>query len=293
MAGGDKDEALSYVQKVAATYDPKLRVATAVASGQVVAGSGGVLICVPHPDDESLCGSLSLRLGQEDGCPVTAVAITLGSEPSRKESRLEEFAAACTVLGWEWQLARLPLAFDRVTIENRDQDPLAWQKWVVALVDILVARKPELVLVPHGDDMHPTHIGTHHLCLEALLLYSQSYGEEIMVVETEFWRPLRAANLLVGVSEEDLALLVTAVGQHRGEICRHPYHAQLPFRMMDTVRRGSELLAGFGSAERSFQFGELYRLSRMQGGCHYPGEMGMVIAPEQRLSLAVLRRASL
>jgi len=293
MAGADNEQALAYVRHVAAAYDPQLRFAVPEKNVQPVAGPGGVLICAPHPDDESLSGALPLRLAREDGCPVTALAITLGSDPDRKESRLQEFADACGVLGWGWQLAREPLAFDEVGIESRDRDPVAWQVKVAALADILIARKPALVLLPHGDDAHPTHVGVHYLCMEALLLYSKACGDgEVLVAETEFWRPLRAPNLLIGVSEEDLARLLVAVGQHRGEIARYPYHAQLPFRMVDTVRRGSELLAGFGSGEPLFRFGELYRLARFKNGrLGRKAQGGLTVAPGQRLTLAALRTA--
>lgn len=291
MAGSPHAQALAYVRRVAAAYDPQLRLSVPVTNPQSSSGTGGVLICAPHPDDESLSGALPLRLGREDGCPVTALAITLGSNVSRKKSRLQEFADACRSLGWEGQLAREPLAFDQVGMEKRQQDPVGWQEMVKALVEILAVGKPALVLLPHADDAHPTHVGVHHLCLEALALYSKTGGgKELLVAETEFWQPLRAPNLLVGVSEEDLATLVVAVGQHRGEVARSPYHAQLPFRMVDTVRRGGELLSRFGSGRPPFRFGELYRLGRFKEGRLCRQGQGLAVAPDQQLTLAALRK---
>lgn len=291
MVEPEDDPALVYVRRVAAAYDPQLRLALPPKKVQSAEGPGGVLICAPHPDDESLSGALALRLAREDGRPVTALAITLGSNPARKEARLQEFADACGVLGWGWQLAAEPQAFAEVGTENSHRDPAGWQLKVAALVEILVAHRPALVLLPHGDDAHPTHVGVHDLCRAALSYYSRSCGEELLVVESEFWRPLRAPNLLVGVGEEDLARLVTAVGQHRGEVARCPYHAQLPFRMVDTVRRGGELLAGFGNDESLFRFGELYRLARLKNGRWCRKAQGLVVAPGQRLTLAALRTA--
>ena len=293
MACSENDQALAYVRKVAAAYDPQLDVAPAATESQPAAESGGVLVCAPHPDDESLCGALPLRLAKEEGCPVTALAITLGSDSSRKESRLQEFINACGVLGWGWQIAEEPLAFENVSMENRDREPTAWQEKVAHLVDILLARKPALLLLPHADDAHPTHIGTHHLCMEALIRYSKVYDEELMIAETEFWRPMRSPNLLVGVGEEDLAQLVTAVAQHRGEVARHPYHAQLPFRMLDTVRRGGELLAGYGGGKVALRFGELYRLSRLVNGRLLSSTQVTIIDPDEQISLAALRQACL
>ncbi len=285
------DEALAYVRRVAAAYDPCLRLAATEAGDIPAAAGGGVLVCAPHPDDESLCGALALRLAREEGCPVTALAVTLGSDAARKEARLREFADACGALGWGWQPARQPLAFDGVNPAQRDRDLAAWRGKVAAVVGILDELRPDLVLLPHLDDAHPTHIGTHQLCMEALVRHATDCGREILVAETEFWHPLGDANLLVGVGEEDVARLVYAVSRHRGEVARHPYHAQLPFRMVDTVRRGAEMLAGFGGGVPPFRFGELYRLARFENGRLRPATRGVVFGPEARLSLAALRSA--
>ncbi|MDH4320206.1 MAG: PIG-L family deacetylase [Desulfobulbaceae bacterium] len=289
--GSARDEALAYVRRVAAAYDPHLRLAETETVNKPAAAVGGVLVCAPHPDDESLCGALPLRLAREDGCPVTALAVTLGSDAARKEARLREFADACGVLGWGWQLARQPLAMDGISPAQRDRDPAAWEGKVAAVVAILAALRPALVLLPHLDDAHPTHVGTHQLCMEALVRHATDCGGEILIAETEFWRPLGDANLLVGVGEEDVARLVLAVSRHRGEIVRHPYHAQLPFRMVETVRRGAEMLAGFGGGVPPFRFGELYRLARLMNGRLLPATRGVILDPAERLSLAALRSA--
>jgi len=291
---GKRDKlVVDYVRRVAAAYDPQLRVPEAEKKGVPSAGTGGVLICAPHPDDESLCGALPLRLAGEDGCPVTALAVTLGSNTARKEARLQEFIDACGVLGWQWLLAGEPMGFDNVTLVDRDHDLAAWQEKVAALAQIFSTHKPELILLPHIADAHPVHVGVHCLCMEAIAHYSKSCDVgELLVAETEFWQPAPEPNLLVGVSEEDLARLVTAVGQHRGEVARCPYHAQLPFRMVDTVRRGSELLNRFGSgSEQLFRFGELYGLARFKGGDSWVKGQGLAVAPGDRLTLAVLRKA--
>ena len=53
-----------------------------------------VVVCSPHPDDESLVGALPLRLLRECGAKVTNCAITLGSNAAQRERRLRELKAA-------------------------------------------------------------------------------------------------------------------------------------------------------------------------------------------------------
>ena len=59
------------------------------------------LIFAPHPDDECIVGALPLRLQQEAGWRVSNVAVTLGSNPERRESRWAELQDACGVLGFD------------------------------------------------------------------------------------------------------------------------------------------------------------------------------------------------
>jgi len=289
-------EALAFVEAVARAYgrgvkdDPESPSSVgAVSPG----GKGGkVLICAAHPDDEGLTGALPLRLARESGCEVVVVAVTLGSDPARKEARLAELADATALLGWEWLLAEEPLALDDVTIAARDRDKERWQRQVEGLASLFDGRRPDLVLLPHGQDGHPTHVGVHHLAAAALCRHTAQSAREVLVAETEYWRQLPDPNLLVGVGSEDVARLVAAVSRHRGEVSRHPYHARLPFRMVDTVRRGSELLAGFGAAAAPpFCFGELYRLSTVARGQWHRAAAGtsLVCPPLQSLSLAALQ----
>ena len=101
---------------------------------------------------------------------------------------------------------------------------------------------------------------------------------------------MKNPNLLVGANAEHVARLVTALTQHRGEMSRLPYHLHLPARMMDNVRRGGELIMGYGTPDVGFQFGELYRLSCIKSGEHIFGlDEKQLLGPELVLSLDLLR----
>ena len=73
-------------------------------------------------------------------------------------------------------------------------------------------------------------------------------------------------NLMVELSAEQVADLITALTFHIGEVQRNPYHLSLPAWMIDNVRRGAELVGGQGGAAPDFTFGTLYRLRKWTGG---------------------------
>lgn len=248
-----------------------------------------ILICSPHPDDEALTGTLPLRLHQEQPASVLNIGITLGSDPAGKAARLDELTAACDVLGFNLEMAGGPLAFDSVTSQTRGQDPAGWQEKVDILQNIFVRHKPDLVLFPHDDDSHSTHIGVHYLTIAALRQYSMEADKEVLVVETEFWHPMRDPNLLIGVTAEDVALMVAALTHHQGELARNPYHLRLPPRLMDNVRRGAELIGGCRRKAPDFVFGELYRVSRMVNGSMQKSEQRRFIGPQTGISLSLLK----
>lgn len=218
------------------------------------------LIASPHPDDEVIIGGLALRLRRE-GWRVVNLAVTLGSDRSRREARRAELVAACAVAGFELEVAGEGEAgLDGIRPETLARDPERWALAVDAIAKVLSARRPRVVFLPHQEDHHPTHIGTSRVVAAAL--EAAGLVDETWTAETEFWAPMRAPNLLAEVPEADLALLLGALRQHDGEVARNPYHLRLPAWMSDNVRRGSEWIGGAGSAGADFRYGTLYRLAR-------------------------------
>lgn len=250
-----------------------------------------VVLCSPHPDDEALTGLLPLRLMQEAGAQVTNLAITLGSNPERRAERRAELLRACGVLGFGVRVAREPEGFPTVSALDRGREPVLWQAQVDDLAALFAEMQPDLLLFPHAADQHPTHIGTHFLALAAALSYSRTTGATLLVAETEYWQPHPAPNLLVGATVEQVALLLTALAEHRGEMARHPYHRLMPPRMMDTVRRCGELVQGYGNARPSLLFGEAYAFSGIRQGVWQPGSGSLVGVPTEALTMARLELA--
>jgi N-acetylglucosamine malate deacetylase 1 len=223
-----------------------------------------VLVFAPHPDDECVAGGLALRLRREQLFRVTAVAVTQGSRPDHQAERLEEMRAACHFLGFEL-IPSQPNGLAHVNLRTREHNPAAWAEMVETIGHIIAYHRASVLVLPHADDFHSTHTGTHHLVLDALR--SLGPGLRCKVVETEYWRPLADPNLMVESSPADVADLMAAVSFHRSQMRRNPYHLTLPAWMADNARRGSELVAGQGAAGSPFPFATLYRVREwVKGG---------------------------
>lgn len=230
--------------------------------GIPVAEAHTALIFSPHPDDEVIIGGWPLRLMRECGWRIVNVGVTLGSNPDRKQGRLEELAHCCQDIGFELHVP-CGMGLDGVNLATRRDDPVRWNRSVSAICDTLTHYCPRAIFYPHAADFNHTHIGVHSLVRHALLRLGTDFS--LFSIETEFWAQMDGPNVLVETSPQDTADLIHALGFHIGELSRNPYHLTVPAWMMDNVRRGAEVLAGQGKAAPSMCFGTLYHLARWEG----------------------------
>ncbi len=222
------------------------------------------LFFAPHPDDETIVGAMALRIFREARMNLVNVAVTQGSNKQRQAARLTELQHACQYLGYQLQTTG-PNGLERVTVKTRQHEPQTWAGMVKVIADILAKHNPRVILFPHERDWNGTHIGVHHLVMDALREMPLSFA--CHTIETEFWGAMDDPNLMIEVSAEDLADMIAATTFHIGEVQRNPYHLSLPAWMMDNVRRGAELVGGQGGAAPDFMFAALYRLRKWaQGG---------------------------
>jgi LmbE family N-acetylglucosaminyl deacetylase len=221
------------------------------------------LFFAPHPDDETIVGAMALRILREARMNLINVAVTQGSRKERQAERLAELKNACNYLGYGLQTTA-PNGLEKVTARTRQNEPQLWAGMVKVIAGILAEHRPRVILFPHERDWNGTHIGTHFLVVDALGQMPVDF--ECFLVETEFWGAMDDPNLMVEVSVEDLADLITATTFHVGEVKRNPYHLLLPAWMMDNVRRGAELVGGQGGAAPDFTFATLYRLRQWAQG---------------------------
>lgn len=233
------------------------------AHAPIAADAPRALIFSPHPDDECIIGGLALRLMREAGMRVVNVAVTQGSNQARQAARLDELEAACEYLGFDL-LQTAPTGLEHINVNARSSEPARWQASVDVVARVLGDQQPRVVFFPHEDDWNSTHIGTHHLLIDAL--GRQAPGFACDVVETEFWGAMASPNLMVESSITDLADMMTALSFHVGEVQRNPYHLLVPAWMQDNVRRGGELVGGQGGAAPDFVYCTLYRWRRWTDG---------------------------
>lgn len=219
-----------------------------------------VLIFSPHPDDECIIGGLPLRLMRQSQMRVLNVAVTQGSKKERQPGRLQELRAACDFIGFDL-IQTAENGLEDINLQGREGKPDQWKASVARIAEILAEQAPEIIFFPHDDDFNTSHIGTHHLVVEAL---RQLGDVSCWAVETEFWGAMKGPNLMVESSEEDVADLLTALSFHVEEVNRNPYHLSMPGWMIDNVRRGGEVVGGQGGAAPDFLFATLYRLRRWE-----------------------------
>ncbi|MDQ3347741.1 MAG: PIG-L family deacetylase [Acidobacteriota bacterium] len=143
-----------------------------------------VLIFSPHPDDECIIGGFALRLLREAGMRVLNVAVTQGSRQDRQAARWDELQAACGYLGFGL-ISTGAGGLQNINVRTRAQAPARWQQSVSTIAAILSDQQPAAVLFPHDADWNSTHVGTHHLLMDALGRQAPEFST--FVVETEFW----------------------------------------------------------------------------------------------------------
>ncbi len=217
-----------------------------------------MLIFAPHPDDECLIGALALRLLQENNFRVKDVAVTQGSNQNRQAARFKELSDACGYLGFG-VIQTSPVGLQNVRLSTRQNNPMEWSEKVSVIRDIIKREKPSIIMMPHERDWNSTHIGTHYVVKDALEAIDDI---SVTVVETEFWGEVENPNLMIEVSDEDLANLLTALSFHLGEVARNPYHLLLPAYMQRNVCRGGEVVGGQGGSVPDFRYAMLYRVSK-------------------------------
>lgn len=251
-----------------------------------------VVFCAPHPDDETLSGALAIRWRLEAGAQVMDCAVTLGTDPAERPRRRRELEAACGVLGFQLEIlttAAGATGLENVNPASRRAHPEAWAEKVKTLAEFFDRIRPDVVLAPHAEDFNTTHLGTHDLVVEALGAHLERRGGVLPLVETEFWHPLAAPNLMLGLTPELVALQLMAAAEFGGEVGRNPYHLRQPARLMDNVRRGSEVVGGQGGAGAPILFAELYRVTFMRGReILDPRPGGRLVTPDELFGLQEL-----
>ncbi len=291
-----RDEWLQYIEGVVKAIDAGRKIPLGPSAPPLIAPEEGltkpgkVLYCAPHPDDEALSGALALRLRFDSGAQVTNVAITLGSDPAQRPRRLREVESACRAFGFSLVVPHHPEGFERVNETCRRENRDEWCEMVTALREIFDRELPDVVMTSHDQDFNTTHLGTHRLVMEALGEHLRRQRHDpVLLIETEFWHQIERPNLMLGLTPEFVAAQLVGVCEHGAEMRRNPYHLLHVCRLMDNVRRGSEVVGGQGAAAQPFVFAELYRASFVNGGTTTLAKSNNVIVePNAKIDLSWL-----
>lgn len=85
-----------------------------------------------------------------------------------------------------------------------------------------------------------------------------------------------------------LMIPVAAAARHESQTGRNPYHLRLPAFMLDTVRRGGELINGQYAASPDMDFATLYKVSRWKNNALHamPGRNNLRAADQLTRSMA-------
>ena len=266
-----------YVEKYIALTDEAGNLEPDASDTEIAANDQDkVLLFSPHPDDEAITGGLPLRLKQENKFDVVNVPVTYGSDITRRAQRKNELLFACRHLGF----TNHPIAedgFSDVNLVTKKENSDKWHDYVQRIADILSLYKPKAIFFPHCDDQHPTHIGVHQLVMDALSTNPIDGNGTLTLFQTEFWHAMRDSNLMIESSQQQLAILIEAIACHKGEVQRNPYHLTQLAWMCDSVRRGSELIGGYGQQANRFRFATLYKRELWENGRIVPAKDGISI----------------
>jgi LmbE family N-acetylglucosaminyl deacetylase len=186
-----------------------------------------VLVISPHADDEALsCGGILARLADQ-GATVRVLFMAVDGfhhygHPAKTtyEERLAEIEAVAAILDFEWDV----VYGDQDLIEKLDTVPR--RDLVDRFERELDDLRPDLVLIPSGDDYDQDHVATFETSVAALRPIAPVFGKwlapQVLVYESPkimWWvdkipRPEAFVDI-TGVLDRKLAALAAYVTQAR------------------------------------------------------------------------------
>ncbi|GGJ21097.1 bacillithiol biosynthesis deacetylase BshB1 [Deinococcus roseus] len=119
-------------------------------------------LCIaPHPDDAEIgAGGTLIRLAEQHAVGILELSLGEMGTLGTPEQRLQEARDAAEIMG---------LAF-RGNLESPDGALRPVKEQVQKLAQALRDLRPEVLFIPHLQDRHPDHVGSYHLCKEAVHL---------------------------------------------------------------------------------------------------------------------------
>jgi LmbE family N-acetylglucosaminyl deacetylase len=171
-----------------------------------------ILVISPHPDDESIgCGG-TLRQRIVAGDSVHVVFLTSGENgghgrPPADTARIREQEAR--------EAARI-LQLTQIEFWNeRDGSVQVTPPLIDRLRSRLSELQPDVIYVPHENEMHPDHRAAHAL-VHAALIAAPAATSAITVWGFEVWTPLQQIDDVVDITEF-IELKLAAIRAHKSQ----------------------------------------------------------------------------
>lgn len=212
------------------------------------------LIVASHPDDEVLGAGAMMHKASGNGDEIYVCLLSHWS-PTRDDNLAGGIASSHAILG-----VKKSYVGDFGCMRFKDEDHHAIVRFIES---VIVDCQPDVLITHHPADVHVDHGITSECCMEASKLPMRQIANirpirKIMYMEVPSstdWNVSTAngvfvPNVFVGVSEEDLAEKVKAVGVYKDVIRKAPHPRSREVINAMAVLRGSQ--SGLMAAE-SFQ----------------------------------------
>jgi len=183
-----------------------------------------VLVFAPHPDDDIIgCGG-SIAKHIQQGREVTVVYMTSGESGSTTcpkielaKIRTEEAVQAAKILGLGEQ--------DLVFLGKPDGYLLYSKDNIIELITLIRDKRPNLVYMPHQNDLHKDHVVTHELAAEACRRSGGPWFQECTgqpwnvenILGYEVWTPLQELSYIEDISDY-MEIKLEALNQHESQL---------------------------------------------------------------------------
>ena len=209
-----------------------------------------LLVCSPHPDDETLgCGGLmhkAKRAGAEVFVQFLTVGDTADQSPkgfSTAEERYTEIKKVSEHFRWDdWHMA-LPGDTHHLRLDSVPRVDLT--QLIERESPLSIARlRPTVVLVPHRTSYNQDHQAAAeavHTALRPSNTCLRHHPRLVLAYEeaADQWRtePVESPNLIVELEEEDLAAKLEAMELYGSQSHEHPHtRSELTLRSLAVIR---------------------------------------------------------
>ncbi|NUM36938.1 MAG: PIG-L family deacetylase [Candidatus Brocadiae bacterium] len=181
--------------------------------------SQNVLVVSPHPDDDVIgMGGKMALMAQKSG--VFTLYVTDGSGSLRQDSResipLKRKEEALEALAIVKAHGAFFLNAKSSCLKNKGQE---YGKFLASIKQIFEFLKPQEVYITGPWEIHPTHLASSQLILDAL-----KDQENISIYGYPVWGPILGKNLHCVDITEVIEIKNKAIQAHQGEVLYKPYH---------------------------------------------------------------------